>query len=290
MPTLTERLADNRLIIADGATGTFLQRWGLPRGTAPERWNLEKPDAVLKLHRNYLAAGAELATTNTFGGTRYRLKGHGLDDRLSEVNRRAAQLAREAVGTAAYVLGDLGPTGQMLEPMGSLTREDAVEAYAEQVTELVAGGVDGIIVETMSDLDEARAAVEGARRVTDMPVLVTMSFDTHGRTMMGVDPARAARELWAMGVAVVGANCGRSLPENLEAIRKMREAVPEAALMAKPNAGLPHVSGDAVVYDVSPDVMADYGRRFAALGIKVVGGCCGSGPEHIQALADALRM
>lgn len=289
MATLSERLADNRLIIADGATGTFLQRLGLPRGTAPERWNLENPDAILNLHHSYLAAGAELATTNTFGGTRYRLNGHGLGDRLSEVNRQAAQLARQAVGSAAFILGDLGPTGQLLEPMGSLTRDDAVAAYAEQVTELVAGGVDGIIIETMSDLEEARAAVEGARKVTDLPVLVTMSFDTHGRTMMGVDPARAARELWAMDVAIVGANCGRSLPENLEVIRKMREAVPEAALMAKPNAGLPHVSGDAVVYDVSPDVMADYGRRFAELGIKIMGSCCGSGPEHIQALADALR-
>lgn len=288
MPSLSERLADDRLIIADGATGTFLQRSGLPRGTAPERWNLENPDAIIHLHRSYLAAGAELVTTNTFGGTRYRLDGHGLADRLAEVNRRAAQLARQAVGQAAYVLGDLGPTGQLLAPMGTLSRDDAAAAYAEQVAELVAGGIDGIIIETMSDLEEARAAIEGARRVTDLPILVTMSFDTHGRTMMGVDPARAARELWAMDVAVVGANCGRSLPENLEAIRQMREAVPSARLMAKPNAGLPHVSGEAVVYDVSPEVMAEYGRRFADLGVKIIGSCCGSGPEHTQALAAAL--
>ena len=150
-----------------------------------------------------------------------------MGDRLVEVNRLAAQLAREAVGSAAFVLGDLGPTGQLLEPMGTLTRGDAVAAYVEQVSALIEGGIDGIIIETMSDLEEAGAAIEGARRVSDLPILVTMSFDTHGRTMMGVDPARAARELWAMGVDIVGANCGRSLPENLEAVRKMREAVPE---------------------------------------------------------------
>jgi 5-methyltetrahydrofolate--homocysteine methyltransferase len=141
----------------------------------------------------------------------------------------------------------------------------------------------------MSDLEEAKAALEGARRMTDLPVLVTMSFDTHGRTMMGVDPAQAARELWALGADVVGSNCGRSLPENLEAIRKMREAVPEARLMAKPNAGLPHMDGEAVVYDVTPEIMADYARRFVKLGAQIVGGCCGSGPEHIRAAAQALR-
>jgi len=289
MVTLRERLADQALLIADGATGTFLQRSGLPRGVAPECWTLENPEAILTLHRSYLAAGADLATTNSFGGNRYRLSGHGLGDRLVEVNRLAAQLAREAVGSAAFVLGDLGPTGQLLEPMGTLTRGDAVAAYVEQVSALIEGGIDGIIIETMSDLEEAGAAIEGARRVSDLPILVTMSFDTHGRTMMGMDPARAARELWAMGVDIVGANCGRSLPENLEAVRKMREAVPQAALMARPNAGLPHVSSDAVVYDVTPEVMADYGRRFAELGVKIMGGCCGSGPEHIQALAAALR-
>ena len=289
MPNLKERLAEKGVIIADGATGTFLQRSGLPRGIAPERWNLENPEAILALHRGYLAAGANLATANSFGGNRYRLGGHGLGDRLPEVNRLAAQLARRAVGEAAYVLGDLGPTGQLLEPLGPLTRDEAVSVFAEQAAALVDGGVDGMIIETMSDLEEAKAAVEGARRATDLPILVTMSFDTHGRTMMGVDPARAARELWALGVDVVGANCGRSLPENLEAIRKMREAVPEAALMAKPNAGLPHMDGDTMVYDVTPEVMADYARRFVELGVKVIGACCGSGPEHIQAMAHALR-
>lgn len=289
MADLRERLARDGVLVADGATGTFLQRAGLPRGTAPERWNLENAEAILAMHRSYVAAGADLVTTNSFGGNRYRLSGHGLGDRLHEVNLLAARLAREAVGEAAFVLGDLGPTGQLFEPLGALKRDDALSAYAEQATVLVEGGVDGIIIETMSDLGEATAAVEGARRATDLPILVTMSFDTHGRTMMGVDPARAASELWALGVDVVGSNCGRSLPENVEAIRTMRKAVPDAVLMAKPNAGLPRVDGDAVLYDVTPEVMADYARRFVELGAKIVGSCCGSGPEHIRAVAQALR-
>ncbi len=289
MADLRERLAQDGILVADGATGTFLQRAGLPRGVAPERWNLENPAAILTLHRSYVDAGADLVTTNSFGGSRYRLSGHGLGDRLHDVNLLAARLARQAVDETAFVLGDLGPTGQLFEPLGALKRDDAVSAYTEQVAALVEGGVDGIIIETMSDLEETTAAVEGARRATDLPILVTMSFDTHGRTMMGVDPARAARELWALGVDVVGSNCGRSLPENLEAIRKMREAVPEAVLMAKPNAGLPHVDGDTVGYDVTPKVMADYARRFAQLGVKIIGSCCGSGPEHIRAVAQALR-
>ena len=289
MANLRERLAQKGVLIADGATGTFLQQAGLPAGAAPELWNLENPEAILTLHRSYLAAGANLVTTNSFGGNRYRLSEHGLGDRVHDVNLIAAQLARQAVGEAAFVLGDLGPTGHLFEPLGTLTRADAVTAFAEQAAVLAEGGVDAIIIETMSDLEEAKAAVEGARRITDLPVLVTMSFDTHGRTMMGVDPARAVRELWALGADVVGSNCGRSLPENLEAIRKMRKAVPEATLMAKPNAGLPHMNGETVVYDVTPEIMADYARRFVELGTRIFGGCCGSGPEHIRAAAQALR-
>jgi 5-methyltetrahydrofolate--homocysteine methyltransferase len=289
MARLKERLAQQGVLIADGATGTLLQRAGLPRGAAPERWNLENPDAILAMHRGYVAAGADIVLTNSFGGSRLRLKGHGLDDRMHEVNRTAARLARQAAGDAVFVLGDMGPTGQLFEPVGTLTPEEAVAVFAEQAGALIEGGVDGIIVETMSDLEEAKAAVEGVRRATDLPILVTMSFDTRGRTMMGVDPARAARELWAMGVDVVGSNCGRSLSENLEAIRQMRDALPQATLMAKPNAGLPRVEGDATVYDVTPETMAEYAHRFVELGVKIFGGCCGSGPEHIKAVALALR-
>ena len=289
MTKFKDRLSQSKVLIADGAIGTMLHQAGLPSGVSPVRWNLENPDAVRALHLSYMQAGSDLVLTNTFGGNRPRLEREGLSDRLREINLAAVRLAREAADDEVLVLGDIGPTGQLLEPMGTLTYDNAVTVFAEQTAVLGEGGVDAILMETMSDLNEAKAAVEGARRATDLPILVTMSFDTHGRTMMGVKPADAAKELWASGVDVVGANCGRTLSETLEAIRQMREALPEATLMAKPNAGLPHVEGGAAVYDVTPEIMADYARQFAALGVRIFGGCCGSTPDHIQAVAVALK-
>jgi 5-methyltetrahydrofolate--homocysteine methyltransferase len=289
MTKLKDRLSQGGILIADGATGTTLQEAGLPTGTAPERWNLENPDAIRDLHRGYVEAGADLILTNTFGGSRPRLRVEGLEDQTHEVNLAAARLAREVAGDQVLVLGDIGPTGQLLEPLGVLTYDGAVAGFAEQAAALAEGGVDAILIETMSDLNEAKAAIEGTRQVTDLPILATMSFDTHGHTMMGIKPAQAAQELWALGVDVVGANCGRTLSENLDAIQQMREALPEATLMAKPNAGLPRMDGTQSVYDVTPDIMVDYAQQFAALDVKIIGGCCGSTCEHIAAVAQALR-
>ncbi len=289
MVSLKERLHQDQILIADGATGTFLQQAGLPVGTVPERWNLENPDVILRMHREYVAAGADLILTNTFGGNRYRLSRDKLQDQVLDINAAAVRLAKEAAGGKAMVLGDIGPTGELFEPMGLLTPDKAMAAFAEQAAALTDAGADGILIETMSDLNEAKVAAEAVRSVSQLPLLVTLSFDTHGRTMMGVDPVRAAEELWAMGVDVVGANCGRTLSENLEAIQKMRQALPQATLMAKPNAGLPHVENSEIVYEVTPEIMADYALKFAALGVKIFGGCCGSTPQHIKAIADVLR-
>lgn len=289
MTKFKDRLSQGGILIADGATGTTLQKAGLPTGTAPERWNLENPDAIRALHRGYVEAGADLILTNTFGGSRPRLRIEELGDQVHEVNLAAARLAREVAGDKVLVLGDIGPTGQLLEPLGILTYDEAVTAFAEQAAALAEGGVDAILIETMSDLKEAKAAIEGTRQATGLPILVTMSFDTHGHTMMGVKPAQAARELWAMGVAAVGANCGRTLSENLEAIRQMREAMPQATLMAKPNAGLPRMDGGQSVYDVTPEIMVDYAQKFAALDVKIFGGCCGSTPDHIKEVSLALQ-
>ncbi len=289
MTKFQDRLAQGGILIADGATGTTLQKAGLPSGMAPERWNLENPDAIRALHRGYVEAGSDLILTNTFGGSRLRLEMEELGDRTHEINLSAARLAREVAGDEVMVLGDMGPTGQLMEPMGTLTYDTAVDVFAEQAAALAEGGVDAILIETMSDLNEAKAAVEGAHRATELPILVTMSFDTHGRTMMGVKPEDAAKELWAMGIDAVGANCGRTLTENLEAVQKMREALPEATLMAKPNAGLPRMEGSESVYDVTPEIMADYAQKFAALDVKIFGGCCGSTPDHIEATSHILR-
>ena len=294
MTNFKDRLSQPGVLVADGATGTMLQQAGLPSGVPPERWNLDNPQAVRALHQGYLQAGADIILTNTFGGTRMRLDKDQLGSRVHEINLAAARLAREMAGDRAFVFGDIGPTGILLKPYGPLLIADAVAAFQEQAAGLVEGGVDAILIETMSDLNEARAAVEGVRQVTDLPVLVTMSFDTHGRTMMGVKPDKAARELWALGIDAVGANCGRTLTETLAAIQEMRTAIPQAVLIAKPNAGLPRIEKtdkekpSEIVYDVTPQVMGEYALKFKEQGVKIFGGCCGSTPEHIQAIRRVL--
>jgi methionine synthase I (cobalamin-dependent) len=293
MNSFLQALTRPGVLIADGATGTMLQKAGLEPGSAPERWNLENPEAVCKLHKSYLDAGADLILTNTFGGSKVRLEMDGLGARVQEINLAAARIAREAAGTA-LVVGDVGPTGSLLEPFGSLSFEEAVESFAEQINGLYEGGVDALLVETMSDLNEARAAIEAARRVCRLPLMVSFSFDTHGRTMMGLKPSTAILEMINDGVDAVGANCGLTLSDTLQAVKEMRSTAPQMMIFAKPNAGLPRKRGEAdddedLVYDVIPEVMADYAKMFVAEGVKIFGGCCGSSPEHIRAIAAVIK-
>jgi 5-methyltetrahydrofolate--homocysteine methyltransferase len=283
-----EQLAAPGVVVADGATGSMMMAAGLPVGIPPEQWNLDAPDKVVALHRAYLEAGSELILTNTFGGSPIKLGMFGLADRTKEISRKAAELARQAAGKARYVAGDIGPTGQLMAPFGPLTAELATEAFARQAVALAQGGADLIWIETMSDLDEARAAVKGAMQSTDLPVVISMSFDHHRRTQMGVSPAQAAHTFWDMGVAAVGGNCGKTLADMAAVVGEMRQAVPEAVLVAKPNAGLPRLVGMETVYDTTPAEMADFARRYAEMGVKVVGGCCGSTPAHVAAIAAAV--
>ncbi len=290
MPDLRKKLTEPGIIVMDGATGTQLQKMGLPAGKAPELWNLENPETVKKHYRAYIEAGSDAILTNTFGGSRPRLDMEGSGHLTHDINVAAAKLARQVAGDDKLVLGSIGPTGQLMEPMGELTYEKAVEYFAEQAAALAEGGVDGIHIETMSDLQEAKAAIEGAHRATELPVTVTMSFDMHGRTMMGVRPEDAVKELWAMEVLAVGVNCGNTLEENLKALTSMRTAAPDVTLIAKPNAGLPRMeNGVEAVYDVTPEIMADYALKFGAQHVKMIGGCCGSNPSHIAALKEALN-
>ncbi|GAB4419656.1 MAG: betaine--homocysteine S-methyltransferase [Anaerolineae bacterium] len=286
-------LASADVVVADGGMGTMLIARGLPRGTAPELWNVERPDEVRAIHRAYIEAGAQIILTNSFGGNRLRLEPHGVTGRVAELNRAAAQLARaeaDAAPTPVLVAGSMGPTGQMLAPMGTLSFDDAVAAFAEQAAALVQGGVDVLWIETMSDLEEVRAAVEGCRQAApDVPVVSTMTFDTRGRTMMGVTPERAAQEIGGLGVVALGANCGKG-PDELEAsIARMGSAGPVVPLIAKANAGAPRLEGDHAVYDATPEDMAHYAQRVHALGARIIGACCGSTPEHIRAMAQVLR-
>jgi 5-methyltetrahydrofolate--homocysteine methyltransferase len=267
----------------------MLQAAGLPTGMPGEAWVLERPEEIKKLHQAYVEAGSQIILTSTFGGTRARLKAAGLDPKVMEISRRASELARDIAGDTLYVGGDIGPTGEMMPPLGTLTYKMAVEMFAEQAGALAEGGADCIYIETMSDLNEAKAAVEGARQACDLPVFCTFSFDTHGRTGMGISPAQAAQAMAEMGVHGTGANCGHAPEEVLEFLPQMKAAAPEAYLIAKPNAGIPRMVKRQVVYDAGPERMAALAESYVELGASMVGACCGSSPEHIAAIANAVQ-
>ena len=286
MDRLSEVLERSNLVLGDGAMGTMLHLAGLTDG-APERWNVERPDVVSSIHWAYVEAGSDFISTNTFGGTRNRLQLDGLAERAAELNEAGARLAREAAGER-LVAGSMGPTGELMEPLGLLTPGGARESFAEQARALKAGGVDFALIETMSALEEVQAAVEGAREA-GLPVAVTMSFDTHFRTMMGIKPVNALETLAGWGVAVIGANCGNGPAEIERVMTEMSQVKPEGVvLMAKSNAGMPRWKDDRITYGGTPEIMADYARRMNALGVRIIGGCCGSTPEHIAAMRVAL--
>lgn len=286
---LLEMLQDKSLVLGDGAMGTMLQEAGLTDGGAPELWNVQRPDVVRAIYQGYADAGSDIITTNTFGGTTYRLKLHKLQDRVFELNQAAAALAREVAGADRLVAGSVGPSGELMVPLGPVTIAEARPEFAAQVAGLAAGGADFILIETMSSLDEVQAAVEGARDACDLPVVVTMTFDTNLRTMMGVTPAQAVQTLHSWGVTVIGANCGNGPAEIEQIMWEMAQARPEGVvLMAQSNAGLPRWTGGEISYDGTPAVMADYAQRMRALGVQVIGACCGSTPTHLAAMRAAL--
>jgi 5-methyltetrahydrofolate--homocysteine methyltransferase len=280
------------ILISDGAMGTMLQSKGLTDGGAPELWNVENPEAIEEVLEQYAAAGANLITTNTFGGTRGRLQMHGLEDRLYELNKAGAAIARKVADRhpGCFVMGDVGPSGELMEPMGSMTLESAKELFADQIKALVAGGVDAILIETMSDLQEVEAAVNAAKEVApQLPVIVTFSFDTNLRTMMGVKPAVAVKTLAAEGVRIIGANCGRGVDEMRTIAKELVEARGEGTyIITQSNAGLPKLVGGDFIYDGTPDEMAKYAQDMKALGVNVIGSCCGSTPAHTSAMKAAI--
>lgn len=294
MTILHSLLEERGYILADGGMGTMLFATGLQHGQAPETWNVLHPERVAAIHRGYLEAGARILLTNTFGGNRFRLELHGLQERVAEFNRAAVDLLHaeiEASGHTALVAGDIGPAGQLLAPYGELAFEQAVEAFAEQAAALVSAGIDLIWIETMADLEEVRAAVEGARRVSaQLPIVATMTFDTHGRTMMGVTPERAIAALASYGASAAGANCGNGVEEIIAVVEKMRAAAPEILLVAKANAGVPTLVNGRPQYRATPEDMAAYARQAYQAGARIIGACCGSTPDHIRAIADALEV
>lgn len=292
MNKLLELLQTRSVLLLDGAMGTELFKRGLVSGGCPEEWNVSHPDRVQDVHRAYVEAGSDIILTNSFGGTRYRLKLHQLQDRVVELNRAAARNARavaDAAGRTVLVAGSMGPTGELLIPMGSMSYEECRDAFAEQARGLIEGGVDLLWIETMSDLNEVKAAIEAVRSVSaEIPICATMSYDTRGRTMMGVTGAQMAAELAGLGLTAIGANCGNNLPDTEAALAEMRAAAPEMILIAKANAGMPRYEGDKLIYDGTPEVMAAYADRVRRNGVSLIGGCCGSGPAHIRMMRQVL--
>ena len=292
MSTIYEVL-EHSTLISDGAMGTMLQERGLTDGGSPELWNVEKPEAIEAVLEEYASSGARLLTTNTFGGTRGRLAMHGLENRVHELNKAGAEIASRVAShhPGTFVMGDIGPTGDLMEPMGTLTLESAKEIFAEQIRGLVDGGIDAILIETMSDLSEVEAAVNAANEIApNLPVIATMSFDTNLRTMMGVKPAQAVQRLSSLGVRIIGANCGRGMDEMRLIAREMVEARPAGIfIIAQSNAGLPVLVGDTFEYQGTPDEMAKFADEMQDLGVNIIGSCCGSTPAHTAAIAEAVK-
>ncbi len=288
---LTTWIKSQPWVMLDGAMGSQLIAAGIPLGTPSELWNVEQPREIASIHQAYVEAGAQIILTNSFGGSSFRLSKPGLGERTMELNRAAAEIACEVARAAdrqVFVAGSMGPTGELMEPLGPLTSEAARQGFAEQAQGLVQGGVDLLWVETMSDLSEITAALEGIRSVTDLPIAATMTFESRGRTMMGVSPESALEALLPFEPIALGANCGNGPAEIEGVIEKMAAAQPALRLIAKSNAGMPRLDGELVVYDASPEIMAEHALRVRDLGAQLIGGCCGSTPEHIAAMHAAL--
>lgn len=291
---LQQLLAERPFLLADGATGTNLFAMGLMTGDAPELWNFEHPERIEALHQGWVEAGSDIILTNSFGGSSYRLKLHQKQDEVREINREAARIARrvaDRAGRPIIVAGSIGPTGELFQPLGALTHDDAAAAFAEQATALAEGGVDLLWIETMSARDEVLAAAAGAA-TTGLPFVTTMSFDTNGRTMMGLGPAELAglaHELAPRPLAY-GANCGVGAAELVAAIVNMSPAAEAGdVIVAKGNCGVPYFVEGQIRYDGTPELMADYARLARDAGARIIGGCCGTTPAHIVAMRAALE-
>ncbi len=287
-----ERMQASETLVADGATGTNLQKVGLKAGIPPEVWVMEQPEKILALEKAFVEAGSDIILTCTFGGTRLRLKDSPYAERVAEVNQRAVEIARQAKQTRPEVLvaGSIGPVGGLLKPYGPLTLEEVQAAYLEQAQALTIAGVDLLVIETQFSLEEARVALEAARQAGDLPVVVSFSYDRGTRTMMGVKPSQVVQTFQALGVTAIGANCGTSL-ENMETIvKEYVQTAPGLVIWAKPNAGMPVMGEDgSPVFNVTPEQMAEYALRYLQAGARILGGCCGTTPAHLAAIVKATR-
>lgn len=289
---LSTLLEEKGVLLADGATGTNLFDMGLTSGQSPEFWNDTAPEKITRLHQGFVEAGSDIILTNSFGGTRHRLKLHNAQDRTFELNEKAAIIARQVADNAdrkVIVAGSVGPTGELLVPLGELTYEGAVEAFIEQMEGLKSGGVDVLWIETMSAPDEMLAAAEAANAL-DMPYVITASFDTAGRTMMGMTPAQMHSSVSTGGTSplAIGANCGVGASDLLASVLDICESAPDVVVVAKANCGIPVIRGENVVYTGTPDLMSDYACLAIDAGARIIGGCCGTSCEHLSEMRKSI--
>jgi methionine synthase I (cobalamin-dependent) len=292
--TFTEALNSRPWMLADGATGTNYFQMGLMSGDAPEMWNVEHADRVRKLHRQFIEAGADIVLTNTFGGNRHRLKLHDGQERVRELNMAAVKNARAEADAFTsrqiFVAGSIGPTGEIYMPVGTFPYEEGVSAFAEQAAALKEAGADVLWIETMSGEEELRAAVEGAA-TAGLPIVTTMSFDTNGRTMMGITPTAFGTLASSLGTqpVAIGANCGVGASELIATVMGITAARPDAHVVAKGNCGVPQYRDGHIHYTGTPELMADYARIALDAGARIIGGCCGTSPEHLASMRQALE-
>lgn len=291
---LLEKLSSQKVLLGDGAMGTELQKRGLPNGGCPEEFNITHPDIVQGIYLGYYNAGSDIVETNSFGGNRSRLKMHDFAGRGAEFNRRAAELAREVCPEGKFVGGSIGPTGDIIEPLGELSQQAAFEIFSEQSEALAEGGVDVIYVETMMAPEEAAIAIRAVKEKTGLPVVATMTFELGKaglRTMWGTDVAGAVQKLTDAGADIIGANCGRGFEEMIAIVEEMRPLTTKP-IIAQSNAGIPEWVNGVSVYRQTPETVKPNVERLLKLGVNILGGCCGTGPAHIKmmrGLVDAFR-
>lgn len=291
MTKITE-LSKTRVLVSDGAWGTFLQQKGLQPGECPELWNLTHRQEVMDIARSYIDAGSDMIETNSFGGSRYKLEKFGLADQGYRLNKAAAEISREAAGTEKLVLGSIGPTGKMLL-LEEVTPEELYDAFREQAMALEAGGADAIVIETMTDLDEAVLAVKAARENTSLEIICTMTFDRlvtgEYRTMMGISPAEMIQPLKEAGATILGANCGNGMSGMVDIVAEIRRADPDVPVLVHANAGMPVYKDGHTHFPESPEETASFVKALSAAGANIIGGCCGTTPEHIRRIREAMQ-
>jgi 5-methyltetrahydrofolate--homocysteine methyltransferase len=292
MGKIIDQLSQGKILVSDGAWGTFLQAKGMQPGECPESWNLSHPDEVLDIAMNYIKAGADMVETNSFGGSRFKLEKYGLGEKVRELNEAAAKISRKAAGKDKFVLGSIGPTGKLLI-MEEVTEEELYDAFKDQALALEAGGVDAIIIETMTDLDEATLAVKAAKENTRCEVICTMTFDktvtNEYRTMMGVSPTEMVDKIIGAGADVIGANCGNGSREMVGIVHEIRLADSKIPVLIHANAGMPIYRDGKTVFPESPGEMAAFAGDLVKAGANIIGGCCGSTPAHIAEIVKKIR-